>query len=195
MIIKDIQVYDGPLIHKRFAYDYFRNKVLPTGNIIAFRCPMDVSIDGMIDQEDVLQGDYIYSDDAVNFCWEIPNLDRFGAVAFQRLLNTQIASILSGLTNKPIEVDGDDLMVHDEFEGNDGKLQAVGKCSVSITYSKDNVAIGHTGININAGSKAPAFAYSTKLNEEQTQEFMTRVIDTFYGMVDDIFIATTKINL
>lgn len=86
-------------------------------------------------------------------------------------------------------------MVHDEFEGNDGKLQAVGKCSVSITYSKDNVAIGHTGININAGSKAPAFAYSTKLNEEQTQEFMTRVIDTFYGMVDDIFIATTKINL
>ena len=195
MIIKDIQVYDGPLIHKRFAYDYFRNKVLPTGNIIAFRCPMDVSIDGMIDQEDVLQGDYIYSDDAVNFCWEIPNLDRFGAVAFQRLLNTQIASILSGLTNKPIEVDGDDLMVHDEFEGNDGKLQAVGKCSVSITYSKDNVAIGHTGININAGSKAPAFAYSTKLNEEQTQEFITRVIDTFYGMVDDIFIATTKINL
>ena len=63
MIIKDIKVYDGPLIHKRFAYDYFRNKTLPIGNIIAFRCPMDVSIDGMIDQEDVLQGDYIYSDD------------------------------------------------------------------------------------------------------------------------------------
>ena len=195
MIIKDIKVYDGPLIHKRFAYDYFRNKVLPTGNIIAFRCPMDVSIDGMIDQEDVLQGDYIASDDAVNFCWEIPHLDKFGAVAFQRLFNTQIANILSGLINKPIEVDGDDLMVHDEFEGNDGKLQAVGKCSVSITYSKDNVAIGHTGINIDAGRKAPAFAYSTELDEEQTQEFMTRVIDTFYGMVDDIFIATTKINL
>lgn len=195
MIIKDIKVYDGPLIHKRFAYDYFRNKVLPTGNIIAFRCPMDVSIDGMIDQEDVLQGDYIASDDAVNFCWEIPHLDKFGAVAFQRLFNTQIANILSSLINKPIEVDGDDLMVHDEFEGNDGKLQAVGKCSVSITYSKDNVAIGHTGINIDAGRKAPAFAYSTELDEEQTQEFMTRVIDTFYGMVDDIFIATTKINL
>lgn len=195
MIIKDIKVYDGPLIHKRFAYDYFRNKVLPTGNIIAFRCPMDVSIDGMIDQEDVLQGDYIASEDAVNFCWEIPHLDKFGAVAFQRLFNTQIANILAGLISKPIEVDGDDLMVHDEFEGNDGKLQAVGKCSVSITYSKDGVAIGHTGININAGRKAPAFAYSTKLDEEQTQEFMTKVIDTFYGMVDDIFIATTKINL
>lgn len=196
MIVKDIKVYDGPLIHKRFAYDYFRNKTLPIGNIIAFRCPMDVNVSGMIDQEDVLQGDYIYSEDAVNFCWEIPNLDKFGAVAFQRLLNTQIANVLhSKYIKKPIEVDGDDLMVHDEFEGSDGSAQIRGKCSVSITYSKDNVAIGHTGININAGRKAPSFAYSTKLSDEDTEQFMKDIIDLFYAMVDDMFIATTKINL
>jgi hypothetical protein len=196
MIVKDIKVYDGPLIHKRFAYDYFRNKTLPIGNIIAFRCPMDVNVSGMIDQEDVLQGDYIYSEDAVNFCWEIPNLDKFGAVAFQRLLNTQIANILhSKYIKKPIEVDGDDLMVHDEFEGSDGSAQIRGKCSVSITYSKDNVAIGHTGININAGRKAPNFAYSTKLSDDDAEQFMKDIIDLFYAMVDDMFIATTKINL
>ena len=196
MIIEDIKVYDGPLIHKRFAYDYFRNNTLPIGNIISFRCPMDVNVSGMIDQEDVLQGDYIYSKDAINFCWEIPNLDKFGAVAYQRLLNTQIANILSSkYIKKPIEVDGDDLMVHDEFEGSDGSLQKVGKCSVSITYSKDNVAIGHTGINVNAGPKAPNFAYSTKLTDDQVQEFMQDVIDLFYGINDDMFIATTKINL
>ena len=196
MIVKDIKVYDGPLIHKRFAYDYFRNKTLPIGNLIAFRCPMDVNVSGMIDQEDVLQGDYIYSEDAINFCWEIPNLDKLGAVAFQRLFNTQIANVLhSEFINKPIEVDGDDLMVHDEFEGSDGSAQIRGKCSVSITYSKDNVAIGHTGINVNAGRKAPNFAYSTKLTDEQCEEFMKRIIDLFYAMVDDMFIATTKINL
>tara|TARA_A100001515_G_scaffold140251_1_gene135756 strand:+ start:14271 stop:14861 length:591 start_codon:yes stop_codon:yes gene_type:complete len=196
MIIEDIKVYDGPLIHKRFAYDFFRNNTLPIGNIISFRCPMDVNVSGMIDQEDVLQGDYIYSEDAINFCWEIPNLDKFGAVAFQRLLNTQIANILSSkYIKKPIEVDGDDLMVHDEFTGSDNKLQKVGKCSVSITYSKDNVAIGHTGININAGRKAPSFAYSTKLSDDEASKFMQEVIDLFYGMVDDMFIATTKINL
>ena len=196
MIVKDIKVYDGPLIHKRFAYDYFRNKTLPIGNIIAFRCPMDVNVSGMIDQEDVLQGDYIYSEDAVNFCWEIPNLDKFGAVAFQRLLNTQIANVLhSKYIKKPIEVDGDDLMVHDEFEGSDGSAQIRGKCSVSITYSKDNVAIGHTGININAGRKAPNFAYSTKLSDSEAEQFMKDIIDLFYAMVDDMFIATTKINL
>lgn len=194
MIIKDIQVYDGLLIHKRFAYTYFRKKTLPIGNIVAFRAPMNVQADGMIDNEDVLQNDFIYSDDAINFCWEIPYLDPFGAVAYQRLFNTQIASILSNrYLKKPIEVDGDDFMVHDTFEGSDGTLQRVGKCSVSITYSKDNVALGHTGINVNAGRKAPPFAYSTKLDDKQVEAFMKDVVDLFYALNDDIFIATTKV--
>ena len=194
MIIKDIPVYDGLLIHKRFAYNYFRKKTLPIGNIVAFRAPMNVLADGMIDSEDILQNDFIYSDDAINFCWEIPNLDPFGAVAYQRLLNTQIAGILSlKYLKKPIEVDGDDLMVHDEFTGSDGTLQSVGKCSVSITYSKNGVSLGHTGININAGKKAPNFAYSTKLTDEQIQLFMADVIELFYAINDDIFVATTKV--
>ena len=195
MIIKNLN-YDGNLIHKRFAYNFFRKKTLPIGNIIAFRGTMNVDIDGMIDQEDVLQNDYIASDDAISFCWEIPNLDKLGAVAFQRLFNTQIANILSSkYIKKPIEVDGDDLMVHDEFEGSDGTLQKVGKCSVSITYSKDNVTLGHTGINVNAGSRAPNFAYSTGLTDDQATEFMQDIIDLFYAMADDMFIASTKINI
>ena len=193
MIIKDISVYDGMLIHKRFAYTYFRKKTLPIGNIIAFRAPMNVQAAGMIDSEDVLQNDYIYSDDAINFCWEIPNVDPYGAVAFQRLFNTQIANILYKIIQKPIEVDGDDLMIHDEFEGSDGSIQKQGKCSVSITYVKEHVAIGHTGINVNAGRKAPPFAYSTKLTDEQVEEFMKQVIESFYNLSDDIFIATTKV--
>ena len=193
MIIKDVPVYDGLLIHKRFAYNYFRKKTLPIGNIVAFRAPMNVLADGMIDSEDILQNDFIYSDDAVNFCWEIPNLDPFGAVAWQRLFNTQIANIVSRMIKKPIEVDGDDLLVHDNFEGSDGSQQNIGKCSVSITVSKNNVALGHTGININAGRKAPNFAYSTKLTDAQVDQFMKAVIDMFYALNDDIFIATTKV--
>lgn len=194
MIIKDIPVYDGLLIHKRFAYTYFRKKTLPIGNIVAFRAPMNVLAEGMIDSEDILQNDFIYSDDAINFCWEIPNIDAYGAVAFQRLFNTQIANLLSNrYLKKPIEVDGDDLMVHDKFEGSDGSANDIGKCSVSITYVKDHVALGHTGINISAGRKAPPFAYSTKLSDTQAELFMKDVIDVFYAMSDDIFIATTKV--
>lgn len=193
MIIDDYKVYDGKLLHSRFAYKHFKDRTLPIGNIIAFRAPMKVEADGMIDHEDVLNDDYIYSDDAINFLWEIPNMCPSGAVVHQRLFNTQLANILSSkYINAPIEMNGDDLIVHKEHKQH-GIIQSKGKCSVSIVYSKDNVALGHTGINIRAGKKAPGFAYSTNLDNEQTIHFMTDVIDMFYSMNDDIFIATTKI--
>ena len=193
MIVKDIECYDGTILHDRFAYKFFRNKTLPIGNIIAFRAPMNVECEGMIDNEDVLNNDFIYSDDAINFLWEIPNLDALGAVALQRLFNTQIANILSSkYLSAPIEVDGDDLLVHKEFEQH-GIIQSKGKCSVSITYTKSGAALGHTAINVTAGRKAPSFAYSTHLTDEQSTAFMQDVVDMFYAMVDDMFIATTKI--
>ena len=192
-MIIDQNIYDGKLLHARFAYKFFREKTLPIGNIVAFRAPMKVELEGMIDSEDVLNNDYIYSDDAINFLWEIPMLDPFGAVAWQRLFNTQIANILSTQYLKtPIEVDGDDLIVHKEHSQG-GVTQAKGKCSVSITYSKNNVALGHTGINITAGKKAPAFAFSTNLTGEQANLFMNDVIKLFYELNDDIFIATSKV--
>ena len=191
MVIKQ-GVYDGNFIHNRFAYEQFRKEVSPYGNIVAFRALMYVK-DALIDLEDTLSDDYIHSQDAINFCWEIPGLCPFGAVSFQRLFNTAIANMLSRYIEKGIVIDGDDLMVQDEFVGKDKKIRKSGKVSVSITYSKDNVTLGHTGINIIAGDKAPSFAYSSNLTEDQANEFMNNVIDYFNAEVKDQFIATTKI--
>ena len=195
MIVNNIDIYDGELLHGRFAYKFFRNKTLPIGNILAFRAPMKVEADGMIDLEDTLANDYIYSEDALNFLWEIPNMNELGAVAWQRLFNTQIANILSTKYLKaPIEVDGDDLMVHKEHQQH-GIIQPKGKCSVSITYCVNGTALGHTAINVTAGNRAPAFAYSTGLDDNSCDSFMKDVIDMFYSMNDDMFLATTKIIL
>ena len=185
-------VYDGKLIHNRFAYKYFRKEVSSTGNIVAFRAPMYVK-DELIDLEDTLSNDYIHSQDAVNFCWEIPNLCPLGAVSFQRLFNTAVANTLSNIINKGIIVDGDDLMVQDEFLGNDDKVRKEGKVSVSITYSKENIALGHTGINIIAGEKAPPFAYSSNMSDKHIDHFIKTVINYFNVEVLDQFVATTKI--
>lgn len=193
MIVEDIKMYDGNLLHHRFAYSFFRNKVLPIGNIIAYRAPMKVETEGMIDQEDVLNNEFIYSEDAVNFLWEIPGLDTLGAIAYQRLFNTNMANILSTkYLKKPIEVDGDDLIVHAEHEQH-GIIQPKGKCSVSITHVRDGAALGHTGINIKAGRQAPSFAFSTNLDDEQARGFMNDIVQMFYEMNDDMFVATTKI--
>jgi hypothetical protein len=191
MIITDQKIYDGSFIHTRFAYKYYRDRVLPIGNIVSFIAPVEVTLN-LIDLEDSLEKDYIFSESMVNFCWEIPNLDPFGAVCFQRLFNTAIANTLYKIINKPIEMKGDDIMVHAEHNQG-GIVQQKGKASVSITYSKDNIAIGHTGVNITAGKSAPAFAFSTKLNPEQAEKFQKSVNEQFYQMVDNIFIATTKV--
>jgi hypothetical protein len=191
MVIKQ-GVYDGNLIHRRFAYEHFRKEVSPYGNIVAFRAPMYVK-DALIDLEDTLSDDFIHSQDAINFCWEIPNLDPLGAVSFQRLFNTAVANILAGIISKPIIVEGDDLMVQDEFVGSDEKVRKSGKVSVSITYSKDGVALGHTGINIVAGDKAPGFAYSSNLDKKAVNYFINAVVEYFNAEVADQFVATTKV--
>lgn len=186
-------VYTGPLLHNRFAYRYFKERVLPQGNIIAFRAPAKVEASGMIDMEDVLNGDFIYSDDMMHFLYEIPILsDPFGAVAFQRLYNSLIANTLSvAYVNAPIEMKGDDLLVHKPFTQN-GVEQLKGKASVSIVHVKNGVTLGHTGINVSAGKAAPVFAFSTNLTDNQVENFMNDCINIFYSLVEDLFVASAK---
>ena len=184
--------YNGDFIHNRFAYEQFRKDVSPYGNIVAFRAPMDVT-ENLIDLEDTLSNDFIASADAINFCWEIPNLGPLGAVSFQRLFNTNIAKFLSKRIKESIVMDGDDIMLQRSFVGSDGYEHELGKVSVSITYSLENVAVGHTAINIDAGKKAPGFAFSSNLSDEEAQLFMQEVINYFNEEVKDQFVATTKI--
>jgi hypothetical protein len=189
----ELALYSGEILHNRFAYKYNKGRTSPTGNIIAFRAPALVEAAGMIDMEDVLNNDFIYSQDMMHFLYEIPVLDnRFGAVSFQRLFNAMAANVLSTkYINAPIEMSGDDMIVHKQFIQREVQ-QDKGKASVSIVHVKDGITLGHTGINNIAGERAPVFAYSCNLNGVQIQEFMHDVVTMFYNMVEDMFIATTK---
>ena len=55
-MIIDEPMYNGDLIHERFAYRFFKKEVSASGNIVAFRAPMYVS-DHLIDLEDSLSKD------------------------------------------------------------------------------------------------------------------------------------------
>jgi hypothetical protein len=178
-------LYGGVEIHDRFAYKFFKKDVNPLGNIVSFIAPMEVTAN-LIDLEDSLNKDYIYSDMAMNFIMEVPNKDIWGGVLFQRLLNAQVGSLLC---SKYLEtegyVDGDDIMVETE----DGPKKA----SVSIAAEKNGAVLIHLGINISAGLKAPDFAYSTNLTEEQANAFIIDVEGIFYSILQSVWVATTKI--
>jgi hypothetical protein len=178
-------LYGGVQIHDRFAYKFFKKDVSPLGNIVSFIAPMEVTAN-LIDLEDSLNKDYIYSDLAMNFIMEIPNKDIWGGVLFQRLLNAQVGSLLCSKYLKTVGyVDGDDIMVGDDFNAK--------KASVSIAAEKNGAVLIHLGININAGERAPSFAYSTNLTEHQALEFMADVEGIFNSILADVHVATTKI--
>lgn len=177
--------YDGSALHCRQAYKFFKKDVSPLGNIVSFIAPMEVTTN-LIDLEDSLNKDYIYSDLAMNFIMEIPNKDIWGGVLFQRLLNAQVGSLLCGKYLKTEGyVDGDDIMVGDDFNAK--------KASVSIAAQKNGAVLIHLGININAGERAPSFAYSTNLSEDLAYEFMADVEGIFNSILADVHVATTKI--
>jgi len=187
-----VDYYDGSMIHNRFAYKVFRDKVLPIGNIIAFRSPTIVETEFMIDLEDLISKDYIYSDDMINFCYELPLTNLYGGVCFQRLLCSIIGDLLGSLIQAPIDLEGDDIFVNKEFQQG-GVIQQRGKASVSIVGEKNGSILGHTGINVVAGKKAPAFAYSTNMEDQACQVFMEKVCQAFYATSQDVFVATSKV--
>ena len=178
--ITGIDYYDGSIIHNRFAYKFFRDKTHPIGNIITFISPTKVEADNMIDLEDVITKDFIYSDSMVNFVYELPTTNLWGGVAFQRLFNSLIGNILAELMKIPVEIDGDDIFVNGKFTNDKGEEQIKGKSSVSIVTEKNGAILGHTGINIIAGVNAPSFAYSTHMTPELAEEFQKRCIAAFY---------------
>jgi len=186
MIIQK-SVYDGSDLSDRFAYRYFRKSVAANGNIIAYVAPMLVECEHMVDLEDKLANDFIYSDKAINFLIELPGVSLYAGVCFQRLFNSLLASLLCGtyLPNNVGEVDGDDI-----FFIVDGERR---KASVSIAKDCNGAVLIHTGINIYAGQRAPSFAYSTGLSDDDATQFMNQAIEMFYKLVQDIFVATTKI--
>jgi hypothetical protein len=193
MIIKNFETYDGSILQDRFAYQFFRDKVLRTGNIIAGRSPAKVEADFMVDKQDLIDKDFIYSDDMIHFLIEIPDISLFAGICFQRLFNSVASNILATKYLKcDIEVDGDDIFVHKEHEQG-GIVQQKGKASVSIAKYVNGAVLIHTGINVKAGKRAPAFAFSTNLSDEHANEFMKDCIEMFYGMSHDLFVASTKL--
>jgi hypothetical protein len=190
--VTGVDYYDGSVIHSRFAYKFFRDKTHPIGNIVTFASPTIVEADFMIDLEDILSKDFIYSENMVNFVYELPTTNLWGGIAFQRLFNTYVGDILSDIIKTPVQVEGDDIFVVKEFT-NKGIVLPRGKASVSIVTEKNGAILGHTGVNIVAGERAPSFAYSTNMTTEQVDEFQKRCVEAFYNTAHSIFIASTKV--
>jgi len=133
--------YDGSQLQSLFAY---KNFGLMGDSISVFRGSCRVEQNEMVDMEDVLAKDWIYSEDMLHFIVEHFDMDLEKTIIRQRLLIATIKEELEKLGVKTLSRSGDDL-----YEG-------VKKLSVSISTLSPVSTLIHCGLNVsNANTPIP----------------------------------------
>jgi len=160
----------------------YKNFGLQSDAIVAFIGECDVKLSEMVDIEDVINNEPIYSKLMLSFISEQFGIGLTEGVFRQRLLMCIIKELLE---EKGIYVqrNGDDLII------NGGKL------SVSIATKSITSVLIHTGLNIlseNAPVKAAGLESELGIND--IKSFAIEVMNRYSAEIDDIIIAGTKVR-
>lgn len=158
----------------------YKNFHMQGDAIVAFCGECEVKLTEMVDIEDVINNEPIYSKNMLSFIAEHFNIDLIEGVFRQRLLITIIKEALEK-RNISVVRSGDDLFV-------EGK-----KLSVSIATKSLTSVLIHVGINIDP-SGAPVDAIGLDyLKICNISEFANDIMLKYSQEIDDIILASTKV--
>jgi len=183
MINTKITCLTEKLFQKRFAYDHFGySKTVKIGNIMSFVAPINIR-----------EGDsFLSSEQAINFCVELPSCTETEGVMFRRLFILNISQILSTNYLKcPVSVSGTDIVVEREFK-HGGIIQQKGNVCVSRIYRRGETMMFFVSLHNKAGAGAKIQSYSLDFNSEVCDNIMNEINMSFYYLSNDIFITTSR---
>lgn len=170
--------YTGEELSPHWIYKNFH---LQGDAMVAFCGECEVKLTEMVDIEDVINNEPIYSKNMLSFIIEHFNIGLVEGVIRQRLL---ICIIKEALEDKGVAVNrnGDDLFV----EGR--------KLSVSIATKSITSVLIHVGINIDP-TGAPVDAIGLDfLKISDIKGFAQNVMLKYSQEMDDIILASTKVT-
>ena len=171
--------YIGSQLQPHWIYKNFK---MQGDAIVAFIGECEVKLTEMVDIEDVINNEPIYSKSMLSFITEQFNIDLVEGVFRQRLL---ICIIKELLEKRGIFVvrNGDDLMI-------DGR-----KLSVSIATKSTTSILIHTGLNIDSeGAPVKASGLTSELGITDIKEFAIEVMEAYAAELEDIELASTKVR-
>lgn len=160
----------------------YKNHKLQGDAIVAFCGECEVKLTEMVDIEDVINNEPIYSKNMLSFITEQFNVNLVEGVFRQRLL---ICIIKEELEKRGVFVvrNGDDLMI----EG--------AKLSVSIATKSHNSVLIHTGLNIDSeGAPVKACGLTSELGIVDIKEFANTIMQRYSDEIDDIVLASAKVR-
>lgn len=181
MIIKDIKLMESELLEKRFAYKYFKDKTIRIGNIISFTSPV------VLTKKEVIKSEF-----AINFLWEVPDIQLVTAVAINYLFTTFIGGLLgTKYLDCGIEMIGSRIIVNKEHT-RDGIIQPKGTVSITAVNNVGGACVGYIGLHNVAGNDAGNDAYSLNLSEENLISLMKESNYKFYELMQNLFMEESK---
>ena len=160
----------------------YKNFKIQGDAIVAFIGECNVELSEMVDIEDVINNEPIYSKLMLSFITEQFNIGLVEGVLRQRLL---ISTIKELLEERGVFVvrNGDDLMI------NGAKL------SVSIATKSVNSVLIHTGLNIlSEGAPVKASGLESELGITDIKTFALEVMKRYAEELEDIVLASTKVR-
>lgn len=178
LIEKEIK-YIGSQLAPHWIYKNFK---LQGDAIVAFIGECEVALTEMVDIEDVINNEPIYSKSMLSFITEQFNVNLVEGVFRQRLL---ICIIKELLEERGIFVvrNGDDLMINGR------------KLSVSIATKSTTSILIHTGLNIlSEGAPVKASGLTSELGITDIKEFALVVMKRYAEELEDINLASTKVR-
>lgn len=179
LYIDDEIKYIGSQLAPHWIYKNFK---IQGDAIVAFCGECDVKLSEMVDIEDVINNEPIYSKFMLSFISEQFNIGLVEGVFRQRILMCVIKEALEDL-GFAVKRQGDDLFVN-------GK-----KLSVSIATKSVNSVLIHTGLNIlSEGAPIPVSGLKSDLNINNIKDFAIAVMKKYSEEVEDIVFASTKVR-
>lgn len=160
----------------------YKNFMIQGDAIVAFIGECEVKLTEMVDIEDVINNEPIYSKYMLSFISEQYGIGLTEGVFRQRLLMCIIKELLE---EKGIFVTrkGDDLIV-------DG-----GKLSVSIATKSTTSILIHTGLNIlSEGAPVKASGLTSELGITDIKAFGLEVMKRYTEEIEDVILAGTKVR-
>lgn len=179
LFIDDEIKYIGSQLAPHWIYKNFK---IQGDAIVAFCGECEVKLDEMVDIEDVINDEPIYSKYMLSFISEQFNIGLVEGVLRQRLLMTCIKEELENLGHK-ITRNGDDLFYDDK------------KLSVSIATKSINSVLIHTGLNIlSQGAPIKVSALQSDMGIKNVKKFAQNVMRNYSEELEDIILASTKVR-
>jgi hypothetical protein len=156
--------YNLSLLQRRWSLALLGNELSPTGNILTFTIPIEI-------------GELVLSN-ALVIAAELPGVDVYGGVCFQRLYTAQIGSILCEEIDKGCHVDESCVFIESK------------QVSIAAVNNVKNSTLFH-----NIFSLCPtntSMLNSLELDETQIKSFQEKVIGAFHHLTKNIYLDTQR---